>query len=193
MAHWNTKKRVDDKRGYKTWSEESKAKVRLSSIRHPLLNDKQWLYEQYITKKRTTVAIAKEIGCVNSTVFCALNRFHISRRSRKEACKSGANHHLWRGGTGFRGDTRYTEWRLMVYGRDNYTCQMCGVRGVYFNAHHILPCRDFPDLIYDVNNGITLCELCHRKTFNHEVAQAEYLKSLVKRNRIRWSLKRKPR
>jgi 5-methylcytosine-specific restriction endonuclease McrA len=182
MGHWNTKKRLDDKRGYKVWTEESKRKVSAYFTQYTLLQDEQWLREQYLNQKRSTVSIAKELGCVNSTVFLALNRFHIPRRSCKQACKSGPEHHLWRGGTGFRSDARYEEWRLMVYGRDNYTCQMCGQRGVYFNAHHILPCRDFPDLIYSVDNGVTLCEPCHRKTYNCEKDYADNLKSLVKKN-----------
>jgi hypothetical protein len=45
---------------------------------------------------------------------------------------------------------------------------MCGERGVYLNAHHILPCRSYPDLIYAVSNGITLCAPCHCKTYNKE-------------------------
>ena len=182
MAHWNTKKRKDDRRGYKIWTEESKQKVRIASTKHPLLQNEQWLRKQYLELKRTTVDIAKEIGCVNSTIFVALNRFHIPRRSRKEACKKGSEHHLWRGGSGFRSDTQYCEWRLMVFGRDEYTCKMCGIRGVYLNAHHILPCRDFPDLKYRVDNGITLCESCHRKTYNSEMDYIDTFKSLVKKN-----------
>lgn len=164
MTHWNTKKRQDDRRGYKTWSKESKAKVRKSSMRYPQLNDRSWLEQQYIALGKTTVQIAQEVGCVNSTVFHALRVLGIPRIRNYR----GRKHHLWRGGSGFRGDERYAEWRLMVYGRDNYTCQLCGARGVYLNAHHVLPCRDYPDLIYSVDNGVTLCESCHRKTFNRE-------------------------
>lgn len=182
MAHWNTKRRLDDKRGYKVWTEESKQKIRIFATKHSLLQDEQWLREQYLNLKRTIVDIVKEVGCVNSSVFVALNRFNIPRRTRKQAAKTGSKHHLWRGGSGFRGTTQYAEWRTMVYGRDNFTCQMCGVRGVYFQAHHILPCRDFPDLRFSVDNGITLCLPCHQKTFNFESKYAENLKSLVQKN-----------
>lgn len=167
---------------WNNWTDEMREKVRKSSMRHPKLNNEEWLCEEYLNKKRTTVDIAKELGCVNSTVFCALNRFHIPRRSRKEACKKGSEHHLWRGGTGFRSDTRYAEWRTMVYGRDNFTCRMCGKRGVYFHAHHIFPCRDFADLKYEVDNGITLCVPCHKKTYNKEIYFVDYFKSLVQKN-----------
>jgi len=163
VAHWNTKKRSDDKRGHRSWTQESKEKVRLSSMKHPLLNDKEWLTHQYVTLCRTTVSIANEIGCVNSTVFCALNRFGIPRRSRKQSAKNGKESHLWTGGRGFRSTTRYQEWRLMVLGRDGFTCQMCSSRGVDLHAHHVLSVSDFPERVYDVSNGMTLCAVCHAR------------------------------
>lgn len=178
MSDRNKKKRQDDRRGYKVWT------VRIASTKYPQLLDKVWLTEQYLVLKKSIKQLSKEVGCSGSSVvFVALNRLGIPRRNMKQAAKHGEKHHLWRGGSGFRSDTRYNEWRLMVYGRDNYTCQMCGERGVYLNAHHILPCRDFRDLIYDVSNGITLCGPCHSKTFNCEMEVAEEFKSVVK-NRV---------
>lgn len=61
----------------------------------------------------------------------------------------------------------YKEWRRDVFARDNYTCQACGKRGVRLEAHHIKEKCNFPELIYDVDNGITLCRECHKKTENY--------------------------
>ena len=55
-------------------------------------------------------------------------------------------------------------WRNQVLIRDNFTCKQCGVR-FDLQAHHIYSYKHEPDLRYDVNNGITLCSLCH-KTFH---------------------------
>lgn len=55
-------------------------------------------------------------------------------------------------------------WRVAVFKRDNYTCQKCKVRGGYLEAHHIKPFAHFPELRFDLNNGITLCRKCHTKT-----------------------------
>lgn len=59
------------------------------------------------------------------------------------------------------GDYRYTDWRKAVFERDNYTCQHCQQRGQALQAHHIRSWSKFPDLHYEVVNGLTLCKSCH--------------------------------
>lgn len=53
-------------------------------------------------------------------------------------------------------------WRSKVWKRDNYKCRIadnnCNGK---IEAHHILSWRDFVELRYDVNNGITLCHAHH--------------------------------
>lgn len=60
-----------------------------------------------------------------------------------------------------RDDPRYITWRKEVFKRDNYTCQECGAK-VNLEAHHIKQVIFHPHLIYEVDNGITLCRDCHR-------------------------------
>lgn len=89
-------------------------------------------------------------------------------------------HWNWKGGISvlnirIRQTSEYKEWRLMVFGRDNFTCQDCGKRGTYLQAHHI---KSFSSIIqyheittieealeceelFDINNGITLCKEYH--------------------------------
>ena len=59
----------------------------------------------------------------------------------------------------------YNDWRKEVYKRDNYTCQCCGVvgNGHNLNAHHIYGYTEYKDLGTDINNGVTLCEDCHKR------------------------------
>ena len=81
----------------------------------------------------------------------------------------GANNHNWRGGITplvmkIRNSFEYKTWRLTVFRRDNFTCQMCGQRGGKLHADHIKPFAFFPELRLDLNNGRTLCIPCHKTT-----------------------------
>lgn len=68
----------------------------------------------------------------------------------------------------------YIAWRNSVFSKDNYTCQGCGDhnypgRGgsVYLEAHHIKSWASYPELRYEVSNGITYCRDCHKETDNY--------------------------
>ena len=64
------------------------------------------------------------------------------------------------------------EWSLKVRERDGNTCQVCGIKAgeltkngkpVIFNAHHVLAKEGtYSFLMFDINNGVTLCQKCHR-------------------------------
>lgn len=59
------------------------------------------------------------------------------------------------------------EWRKQVYQRDNFICQHCKRKSEHnLVAHHLNGFDKFINERYDVNNGITLCENCH-KQFHH--------------------------
>lgn len=51
------------------------------------------------------------------------------------------------------------QFREGVFARDGRRCVNCGEKGK--DAHHILERRLFPDGGYYLNNGVTLCEVCH--------------------------------
>jgi hypothetical protein len=63
-----------------------------------------------------------------------------------------------------RATPMWADWRRSVYRRDGYTCVLCRVvrrKGLKIEPHHILRKVDRPDLIFDTNNGVTLCHDCH--------------------------------
>jgi len=55
-------------------------------------------------------------------------------------------------------------WILSVYERDNYTCQKCrNNKNRDLNAHHILNYSDNKKYRWNINNGITFCQNCHKE------------------------------
>ena len=54
--------------------------------------------------------------------------------------------------------------------RDNWKCKIdnldCEGR---LESHHILSWKDYPELRYDINNGICLCKKHHPKKRNEEI------------------------
>lgn len=89
----------------------------------------------------------------------------------------GLNSWLWRGGTSpersiLSHREEYRAWRRAVLKRDASTCQGCGRCGGSLHAHHKKQWALYPELRYDVSNGITLCASCHTKETNKEKAEA---------------------
>lgn len=95
----------------------------------------------------------------------------------------GAENPSWKGGKKnfkeqIRSSTLYKQWRTSIFERDNFTCQICGIRGGILNADHIKPfshilnennistlaeaeaCKP----LWNLENGRTLCKPCHEKT-----------------------------
>jgi len=62
---------------------------------------------------------------------------------------------------------KYQDWRMKVFVRDNFTCQVCKKVGGELQAHHIKGWKDYPKLRFNVDNGITLCKKCHYLTDNY--------------------------
>lgn len=53
-------------------------------------------------------------------------------------------------------------WRKSVMERDSYACQVCGdSRGGNLRVHHLYSYTAYPEHQFDVNNGVTLCEMHH--------------------------------
>jgi len=98
-----------------------------------------------------------------------------TRKRMSEAHKGimcGEKNPMWKGGRVsqnqiLRGSWQYKEWRIRIFTRDCFTCQICLQIGGRLNAHHIKSWAEHPNNRFDDDNGITLCEDCHKKTDNY--------------------------
>lgn len=122
------------------------------------------------------------IECINKTyeitcVVCGkvFNTHHKSTKMCKVCFKfyeKGENNpnynpnltNEYRNSSKIRNIDGYKEWRKAVYKRDNYTCQCCGDNiGGNLNAHHLDGYEWCIEKRIDIDNGITLCEKCHKE------------------------------
>jgi len=70
---------------------------------------------------------------------------------------------FWEGNQRDRGSKEYKQWRSEVFKRDKYICQHCKRNGGLIQAHHIKSFSKYKELRFEVSNGITLCEECHKE------------------------------
>lgn len=111
-------------------------------------------------------------------------KMSVAAKKRVDA----GTHNFWKGGTTKLRDRientiEYRLWRESIFERDDYTCIWCKKRGRTLNADHIIPFSQIIEklkfeqgvdelyekainykLLWDINNGRTLCRDCHKKT-----------------------------
>lgn len=101
----------------------------------------------------------------------------LESREKMSISKKGKNSYQWKGGvsraykTGYY-SIEYKKWRMKIFERDLFTCQFCGIRGNqtggYLTAHHIKSFSKYPELRFNLNNGVCLCNECHKLTDNYK-------------------------
>jgi hypothetical protein len=103
---------------------------------------------------------------------------------------SGKNHWRWiadrsllkknNGSEEDRRSSAYVTWRKNIWTRDKYKCRIANedCKGK-IEAHHILSWREYPELRYQDNNGITLCHAHHPRKREEEKRLISYFMELV--------------
>ncbi len=99
--------------------------------------------------------------------FCSRKCGGIAKSQKQR----GENNPGWKNGIStenhrLRASKVWRDWREAVFERDSWTCRNCGVRSskghkVTLHPHHIKPFAEYPELRFDVENGLTLCTKCH--------------------------------
>jgi hypothetical protein len=77
-------------------------------------------------------------------------------------------------------DPIYKKWRLNIYTRDNFQCQWpnCTFKKK-LHAHHIYRWAEFPDLRFNIDNGISLCKIHHDMIKNQEDIYAPIFRKIL--------------
>lgn len=120
-----------------------------------------------------------------NTKSCGCWRRYIS------SARSGPNNHWYNHDLSEeervhrRATTKYNTWIRNVKDRDNYTCQICGFKGSKHDgkiqAHHLNSYKLFPDERNVVDNGISLCNTCHKAfhSFYGKITNKEQLLQFI--------------
>ena len=133
----------------------------------------------------------KKESLVNIKLFEKGHTPWIKGRHQSESSLNkirGEKHWNWKGGVNsiqklIRRSPKYKDWRKKCFQRDKYTCKKCNTSGVYLIVHHkkrfsilmqeaiakspllsILDACMCYEPFWDTNNGVTLCDDCHKKT-----------------------------
>jgi len=109
-----------------------------------------WMIEDWHEIDWLTLQIASE-EVIRPFYNCLWNEQYQSLR-RYNSLRTGGN--KWQ--------RNYRAWRKRVFERDNYKCMICGTNKD-LHAHHINSRKEYPELEFDVDNGKTLCKMCHAK------------------------------
>lgn len=97
----------------------------------------------------------------------------------------GSNHYEWKESLH---DKHYKlalkQWGISIKKRDNYTCQVCGETDKeLLEAHHIKYKSKYPELQFDYDNGITLCQMCHAIEHKDDPKAFRLINNKIARNR----------
>ena len=129
-------------------------------------------------------------GC-NRTFYVGRNHVADTRKFCSLKCRgvhySGERCHLWKGGISderskAKATVEYANWRKAVYARDHYKCIACLHHFRQLHAHHLKKYADYPELRFVVDNGVTLCRVCHGKVNRNEERFESFLRSRILRD-----------
>ena len=164
-------------------SEETKKKMSLSQIGNRNAFGKYWKMSE-VTKKKLS-----EYAKSNPPKQRFKKGYIPWNKGTKGLMPSGESHAFWIKDRNLLSRTRNARqdtaesitWSRKVKRRDNWNCKMessdCNGR---LESHHILPYRDFPELRYKINNGITLCHFHHPRSRKMERKLIPFFRELVR-------------
>lgn len=156
----------------KKHSEETRKKISLAKKAKPT---KYWLGRK---RSQDTISKIREKKLLNPTKYWL---------GKKRPDMSGERNPNWVNGSSKspRPESRtsqYKRWRSSVLNRDGWQCLMpgCEHKDERLEVNHIKTYAKNPELSVDINNGITLCNPCHRGIRSREQFYENLFYAIVK-------------
>ncbi len=142
----------------------------------PMRTVHSWLVKFNIPRRKTGVEYLseerkKQISQWNKShpeIIRMKGKKH-SKETKKLMSKlrSGCKNSNWKGGItlikrGIRHSKEYAQWRRVVLKRDGNICRNCSKPNSR-HAHHVKPFKEYPESMFNLENGLTMCNECHKK------------------------------
>jgi len=182
------------KKGYIP-SQETKDKIRKSLIGRKLTEEHKKNIQKanagkcfYKMTDKTRAKISKSLTGISTRGRWKINGTIRENMSLAKIGKyTGEKHWNWikdrsllKDDSKERGGQFHKEWSRLVKIRDKWKCKIldehCNGR---IEAHHILSWRDYPELRFNINNGIALCHAHHPRKRAEEKRLSLYFMDLV--------------
>jgi hypothetical protein len=174
-----TKEKISKANSGRTWKLNPKQIERISKLHKGKVLSQET--KEKLRKARTGTKLSEETKRKISIATAGKNNPMFGKR-RPDII--GDKNPSWKGGATrvilmIRGCGQYSEWRKSIYTRDNFSCVICGRnKSDTLQADHIKPLalliaenniQNIKEAVsctalWDIENGRTLCEACHKKT-----------------------------
>ena len=139
--------------------------------------DSEVIRELYVVKMLPMEEIAKRLKVTRGPILrrikqMDIKRLPMSRIRRKDFARTIPKLKI-----------KLEIWKAKVFERDEIRCVKCDTEEGRLEAHHIIPVRDIEneELLFDVNNGVTLCIHCHRGITYHEYEYVDFFRELLQK------------
>lgn len=174
----------------KKHTKESKAKMRLARLGKKTSEEtkrrlskvlKGRIFSEEHKKKLSESAEKRKVPREVRDKISKTLRGHIPwNKDKPFLAIRGENNPNWKNGISrinqlIRASFEYNQWKKEIKKRDNYTCQICGIQKGYLHSNHIKKFSDYPNLRFELTNGITICRNCdNRWVMRHEEEWESY-------------------
>lgn len=176
----HVRQRVIESQTGRKQSEETKLKksIAMTGKKLPPMSDerKKQMRLVHLGRKQSAETIAKRVVARKNYKHSQITKNKIGKANRKKIHKTDESV-IWRKRVEFK------LWRESVYTRDNWTCQKCKIRGKLLHPHHIKNFAEAIELRFDIDNGITLCQDCHKqfhKTYGQRNNNKDQITQFIK-------------